>query len=335
MKKLLGEAHKSQVVYIDPGCASQNIGDQIISDSACQQMESLLSGLFPFHVSSYQKMSFRYRRYLNKSAYIFVLGSNLLKGGMLTGFRQWDVSLFDTLQINNAVLVGCGWHAYSNHIDTYSKVLYSKLLSSSYCHSVRDEFTKTKMNELGFTNVINTGCPTLWNLTESACERIPRKKANSAVFTITDYNQDTYADSLMIEILLEEYKNVYVWFQGNGDRDYVQDICDIRKCTVIPSTLASYDSFLLGNEVDYIGTRLHGGIRALQHGRRALIISIDNRAKEMGSDFNLPVLERASINELSRWINGGVSTEIMLKNDQIKQFKEQFKTESSIYGALL
>ena len=34
MKKLLGESHEDQIVLFDPACASQNIGDEIISSSA-------------------------------------------------------------------------------------------------------------------------------------------------------------------------------------------------------------------------------------------------------------------------------------------------------------
>lgn len=325
MKKLFGDSHADQVIYIDPGCASQNIGDQIISNSACAQIEPLLPQLFPFHVSSHQKMSFRYRRYLNKSAYTFVLGSNLLKGGMLAGFRQWDVSLFDSLQINDAILVGCGWHAYDNHTDLYSKVLYKNLLSGSYSHSVRDEFTKKKMESLGFQNVLNTGCPTLWGFSEEFCAEIPTKKANSVVCTITDYNQSIADDNLMVDTLLQEYEHVFVWCQGNGDKEYAQRLFSCSQCRFIPSSLSAYDAFLKNEDVDYVGTRLHGGIRALQHHRRALIISIDNRAREMGKDFNLPILERSNISRLSDWVNGNDSTAIRLKTDEIHAFKSQFK----------
>ena len=46
---------------------------------------------------------------------------------------------------------------------------------------------------------------------------------------------------------------------------------------------AETDALIQDTECDYIGTRLHGGIRALQHGRRSLILSVDNRAVVLAS----------------------------------------------------
>ena len=53
---------------------------------------------------------------------------------------------------------------------------------------------------------INTGCPTTWTLTPEHCCEIPIKKADNVVFTLTDYNQDTKNDPLLIELLLDNYK---------------------------------------------------------------------------------------------------------------------------------
>ena len=55
-------------------------------------------------------------------------------------------------------------------------------------------------------------------------------------------------------------------------------------------------------ELDYVGTRLHAGVRAMQKGRRSIILSIDNRAREMGKDYNLNVIERNDIYKLEEYI---------------------------------
>ena len=47
--------------------------------------------------------------------------------------------------------------------------------------------------------------------------------------------------------------------------------------------------------IEYIGTRLHGGIRALQHGRRTMIIAVDGRAMEKKKDIHLPVVDRNTL----------------------------------------
>lgn len=325
MKKFFGDSHRDQIILFDPALASQNIGDEIISSSACKWLQPLFRDEFVLHVSSHQKMSFRYKRYLNDSKLTFVLGSNLLKAGMLFGFRQWDVSLLDTFQINDAVLVGCGWHTYERRIDPYSKFLYRRLLSSHYYHSVRDEYAKKKLEEMGITNVLNTGCATMWGFTPEYCATIPRKKASTAVVTLTDYNQDPERDEQMLSILLRSYEKVSIWLQGNGDRGYASMLPSFTKCDVIPPTLDAFDAALERDDTDYVGTRLHGGIRALQHGRRSLIVAIDNRAREMHKDFNIPVLEREEIGGLDGWICGEGVTDIHIPANEIERFLSQFR----------
>ena len=325
MKKLLGESHQDQVVLFDPACASQNIGDEIISLSAQKWLCPLFSDDFMLHVSTHQKMSFRYRRFLNDSKTYFVLGSNLLKLDMLFGFRQWDISLIDTLQVYGAILVGCGWHAYEKRTDAYSRALYRRLLSSHHLHSVRDDYTKTKLMEIGISNVVNTGCATMWGFTSEFCESIPLVKASRVIATITDYSQDPTHDEQMLATLLRQYETVEVWLQGSRDLRYLSTLPSFEQCKTIPSTLAAFDSALSAGDVDYVGTRLHGGIRAIQHGRRALIVVVDNRAREMHRDFNIPTIERNDIGQLDEWVRGKQATEIRIPVSEIEQFLGQFK----------
>ncbi len=326
MKKLLGESHEDQIVLFDPACASQNIGDEIISSSAQKWLCPLFPDNFITRVSTHQKMSFRYRRFLRDSKVFFALGSNLLKSGMLFGFRQWDISLIDTLQVHDVILVGCGWHAYEKRTDAYSRILYRRLLSNHHLHSVRDDYTKTKLMEMGISNVVNTGCATMWGFTPEFCADIPREKAPHVIAAVTDYDQDPVRDEQMLATLLRRYETVSVWLQGSGDRRYASTLPSFSKCKVIPSTLSAFDEALSQNDVDYVGTRLHGGIRALQHGRRTLIVSIDNRAREKQRDFNIPAIERDDIGQLEDWICGSQATKICIPTQEIQRFLEQFKS---------
>ncbi|TOG81065.1 capsular biosynthesis protein, partial [Vibrio parahaemolyticus] len=72
---------------------------------------------------------------------------------------------------------------------------------------------------------------------------------------------------------------------------------------IIAPSLESFDEVLSSGNVDYIGTRLHGGVRALQKKVRTLILAIDNRAWEKKKDFNLPVVERNDEVAISNFIN--------------------------------
>ena len=89
--------------------------------------------------------------------------------------------------------------------------------------------------------------------------------------------------------------------------------------------LASLDECLEREAVDYVGTRLHAGIRAMQKGRRSLIIGIDNRAIEMGTDFNLPVVRRDDVaKSLQGRIDGSWETHIRLDHQAIRTWRGQF-----------
>ena len=82
---------------------------------------------------------------------------------------------------------------------------------------------------------------------------------------------------------------------------------------------------LLEENVDYIGTRLHGGVFALQNSVRSLVISIDHRARGFHEKNNLPIMERKDVpNRLEAWINADNKTKIWIDEKAIGEFKAQF-----------
>ena len=56
---------------------------------------------------------------------------------------------------------------------------------------------------------------------------------------------------------------------------------------IISPNLRSFDFILENEDIDYVGTRLHAGIRAVQKSVRTFIVTIDNRAKEISKDIYL------------------------------------------------
>ena len=77
--------------------------------------------------------------------------------------------------------------------------------------------------------------------------------------------------------------------------------------------------------MDYVGTRLHGGVFAMQNFCRSLIISIDHRAEGFHKTNNLPILRREEIpDRLESLINSEFATEIILNSEAIAEFKSQF-----------
>lgn len=95
---------------------------------------------------------------------------------------------------------------------------------------------------------------------------------------------------------------------------------------VLERSLPGLDTFIQsGVSFDYIGTRLHGGMRCLQNQRRALIIEVDNRATEIAKDTGLPTVKRDGFATISGWIEGAVRPSIHLPLDAIAQWRGQFK----------
>lgn len=67
----------------------------------------------------------------------------------------------------------------------------------------------------------------------------------------------------------------------------------------------------------------------LNNGKRSLIIAVDNRAKEISKDTNLPVIGREEVKEkLESMINNTWRMEINLPVENIRRWKAQFMSES-------
>ena len=219
--------------------------------------------------------------------------------------------------------MGLGWWQYQQKESLYTKILLNRVLNKELIHSVRDSYTEQKLCNLGYDNVLNTACPSMWNLTPDHCIGIKKERSEQVIFTLTDYSQNVERDTLLYNTLQRQYKKVYVWLQGVGDKKYVENNCKGRVEFIAPN-LHAFDEALAGLDADYVGTRLHAGIRALQHKRRTLIIAIDNRAIEINRDFNIPVLHIDELERLPELIESSFATEVKLPLDNITKWKKQF-----------
>lgn len=316
-----------KIVLYNPAISSLNIGDEIIEDACKKNLNELFDDSMYIEISTHLPVSNLYMSIIKNVNNSFVLGSNLLMPKMNGLFRQWDIKFWNANLIKPVILMGVGWHQYSKKTNLYTRLLYKKIFSKQYMHSVRDEYTKEKLNEIGITNVINTGCPTLWSLTKEFCKKIPKKKADKVVFTLTDYNKDIDKDKKLIEILRKNYKEIYFWVQGADDYEYLQELNELNDIKIIAPNLKSYDKVLKKENIDFIGTRLHGGIRALQNKRRTIIISVDNRATELNKNYNIPIIQRDDISNLSDIINSEIVTDINIPEENIEKWKSQFRKE--------
>ena len=311
-------------VILDTAMGSDNCGDQIIMEACMLQLRDKLDVSAMQHVPTHQFPSDFERMLLSNSRMKILCGTNILSGHM-GSYGLWKLGP-DVAPYRNTLLLGVGFDSTVFDFDDYTKRLFQTILSKEGIHSVRDSFSEKMLRDMGIQNVLNTGCPAMWNLTPERCAAIPAVKATNVICTVTDYCRDKVNDKAMLDVLLDSYEKVYLWLQGRDDLAYIQELGYQDKLILVPSTLADYDSVLQQGDLDYVGTRLHAGIRALSKGHRSLIISIDNRAECISADTGLPILKREDVRlMLKERLSCNFETNIILPRENITRWKGQFQ----------
>ena len=321
-KKIPKKNKITGIIVFDTSLSSDNLGDEIIN-YYCNSIFNEV-GIMPLsRISTHVCPTHKELKLLNKNTLKIITGTNILSSKM-NSRGLWKRPLW-AKQTDNLCLMGTGWNAYSEYENRFTKLFYQTLLNKNFIHSVRDTYTENKIRSLGINNVIYTACPSMWRLSEDFCKTIPADKAKSVLTTITDYAPDAESDWFLLDTLLRHYKNVYIWIQGKHDLEYLRLFPEFNKLICIDNNLHSYNQILENTELDYVGTRLHAGIHALNHRKRTLIISIDNRARELAKDTNLPVIERSEIkNKLEKAIKSSYATNIRIPLNNIEKWKGQF-----------
>ena len=321
-----------KIGILDTSILSFNLGDQIIMESTRKELHNVIKDSFVVNLPTHSPLFHKYEFSIRKEDsldYKFVCGTNLLEKNAFKRKKSWNLFLSDTYYINDFILVGVGTDNTDVKANWYTKKFYKTALSNKIIHSTRDEKTKIFLNSMGI-EAINTGCATLWSLTKNFCSTIPKQKSEKVVFTLTDYCPDRKNDIEMIKILNSKYSQIYYWIQGIHDKEYIESLnldWELKKKIVyIGPSLNAYNDFLLNNICDYVGTRLHAGIKAMQCGKRSIIIGVDNRAKDMNETYHLNYIERKDIsNDLANYIDSSIETNVRIKEKNIKRFLDQFE----------
>ena len=304
---------------------SPNLGDVIIQESVLSELRNMFPGCKIISIPTHSKIRWRDAGKIIFSSFRFVGGTNLLSSRM-DEYNQWKINMLDIpMMQRNVILMGVGWWQYQEDANYYTRCLLKAVLSRKYLHSVRDKYTLEKLKNIGIRNVINTGCPTMWDL-QSNNSIIPNGTTDSVLTMLTDYNKVPELDISLLKLLKENYRKVYFWPQGKNDLTYLKELDTSVPVELLEHSLHSLDSFLRsGVRVDYVGTRLHGGIRCLKKGVRSLILAIDNRAKEISVDTNLPVIDRSNLNAIKKWILTPSPTYVRINSEAVVKWKNQFQ----------
>lgn len=317
-------SRKKTPILLDTSIGTDNIGDQVIMDY-CTRACSEVFGTDEFNRVPTHKYDGSLES-LNGRLTI-LCGTNLIYTHMENSRQQafpLNLNSFD-----NICMLGVGMQdvGIDEPFTPYSTALLHYLLDNRWKHSVRDQYTKERLAEIGIFNVLNTSCPTMWGLSPSHCQSIPHEKGRCCVTTVTSHNVDAASDAFMLQTLREAYEKVYVWIQGPYDYAWcLRGVVDPTAYTILRPSLSALDEVLSRPDIDYVGVRLHAGIRALNHGRRTLVVCVDNRARHIARDTGLPIIERSDLRQgLVEWIYGQAPTAISLPWDEIETWKSQFR----------
>ena len=312
---------KKGAVLLDPSYDGDNEGDRIIMENCLKQLPDKLNR--SIRVPTHRLLTEDEQKMINDANIKILCGTNALSGHMRS-YGLWRLNKKVGIY-KNTILMGIGFASNYKTFDLYTKMLFKIILSKEYVHSVRDKFSESMLHKIGIKNVIYTGCPTMWSLTSELCKKIPKKKSDKVICTLTDYKRDIDKDQKILDILSELYEKVYLWPQGIEDNQYFQELKIRKNIEILDFGLEVYDRILENENLDYVGTRLHAGIRSISKEHRTLIISIDNRAKNIGRDTGLPIIEREKIEMLLKSkIESEFTTKIVMPTKNIEQWKSQF-----------
>lgn len=315
-----------RIHLLDTAVATDNIGDEIIVNACRAELSKVLRDAYVTTSSSHDGLGPRGRTHADTADLIFLLGTNALSATAAKPrtLANWHVPKQDFAALRGKViLVGVGAKRSLDGVDTKQRQFLEYVLSSKFFHSVRDASALAILDAVSLQG-INTTCPTLWGWNDVK-SRLPREKAADACFSLTSHKSDPHADRAMIDVLRKSYKHLWFWPQQRGDIPYLQSLDRIDGVSIIPPNLTSYDAFLSSHSVDVIGTRLHGTIFGLTHGRRSIVVAIDHRAQEIAADTNLPTVRRSEIaSRLSDLIETTWETDLQIDLSARDRFLGQF-----------
>lgn len=321
-----------KIIIFDTVIGTGNLGDIVIQSSLEEHLRPFFRKCFVaryathlknFNMLTYLRLRAK-RKYANECDCKLIMGTNLLSYDIFNTRRQWQIGLLTWPLYKNSVLAGVGTTQSGKSLTSYSRFIYKRILSKKYIHSVRDDESCKLLESMGI-RAINTGCPTLWKLTPEHCAQIPQGKSERCVFSLSGFKDqlDRKKDGQLLKILRKNYRKLYFWCQTTEDEKYLDSFKNTSGIERIYN-LETYAELLDKGNIDYVGTRLHGGIYALQHKVRTIIIAIDHRTRGFKETNNIVCLERDNINELDSLINSSFKTEIVLKQKNIDLWKSQF-----------
>ncbi|HUR65276.1 MAG TPA: polysaccharide pyruvyl transferase family protein [Chitinophagaceae bacterium] len=327
------------ILLLDPalqdnnGTPSDNIGDVIIFEA----IHSILTKLFPqseiIRVSLHQDLKRKEKDLVKNARYAFVGGSNILTSDIRNFPRLTPVKtkgFYFYPGFKNVIYMGAGWCAYQKKIDWATRIYYRNIMHKNIYHSIRDDYSLHMLNEIGCRNTLFTSCPSTWEL-KTAYKNIFQHELNKVLLMFTYYYADRESDNEVIEIILETgTAEIFFFPQCREDTAYLKSLPSYKdnsaKFRIMSHSLEELHQLVSSVKLNYIGTRLHGGIKCMSLENPAAVIAVDNRATELGKSINLNAVKRKELKGLRKWVNGDLQPgPVVLPTENIKKWQDQFK----------
>jgi polysaccharide pyruvyl transferase WcaK-like protein len=274
---------KPRIALLDTSLESDNEGDRIIVESILRAIPELV-GVRRFTTHRHLTMP----ELVAASRYDFLV---LTGTNAFTSIRRpaepWRLGVKEVTAFRGKVIpVGVGWRGYEGALSQPMVKWYRRVFAPGMEVSVRDSHSELQLRTAGIP-VVNTTCPTLWSLPDLLP---PSSPVPEVVATVTYYAPMASQDQYLLAQLAQRFVSVSIWPQSYNDLRYLEQLQIPTNVTIIEPGLESFDHRMIGRA--YVGTRLHAGIRAAQLGQPALVVAVDNRAREIGADTCFPVIMR-------------------------------------------
>lgn len=317
-----------EMTVFDTSIGSQNVGDQIIMKAAYQELRSLFPQAHLWALPTHDHFGPAGRKRLRHSLFSIACGTNLIhqempRKGHWRLPKPFPFPMGHHHPKNLTLLaVGSNGAALSSGATSFLK----KTLWSKVPVSARDIATKNILSSSGLS-ASHTGCVTMWNLPKNHAETLPKEKADAVVVCLTGTRKAPLNrvefDMLLLDKLTKAYKKRYFWPQGQVDLEYFLSL-NRPGFEVIEHSLEAYEKLLSDCEttLDYVGARLHGGVLAMMHGRRPLVVKVDNRASDIGDSVKLPVIGAEDHVRIDLLLNEPRETKLSVPYDAIDTWRK-------------
>ncbi|MCI2048214.1 MAG: polysaccharide pyruvyl transferase family protein [Lachnospiraceae bacterium] len=223
-----------------------------------------------------------------------------------------------------SVLMGAGLTAEDLYPDAARNRMLRAVLSKSGIHSVRDRAAEKMLRRLGIPNVLYTGDPTLWDLTQEQLQAIPRGKSDTAVCTLSAACRDVEKDRDILRTLREIYAKVFFVPLSSGDEKYFETLGQ-EGIECVPAGSPESSILPQNGSFDCISTSFYAAVSALRGGHRTLFIQTGKSFGPAAADAGMALIRREDAQYyLADRLRTQFETKITIPWENIGKWKNQF-----------